>query len=95
MRFGGDDEYEEIDMTNETSSVLDVRAIPPRERHPMIFTALDSMKQGEAVLLTNDHDPKPLYYQLLAERPGVFDWQPEQEGPETWVIRITRRVSVS
>lgn len=82
-------------MTNETSSTLDVRAIPPRERHPIIFTALDNLASGEAVLLTNDHDPKPLYYQLLAERAGIFDWQPEQEGPETWVIRITRRASVS
>lgn len=82
-------------MTNETNSTLDVRAIPPRERHPIIFTALDNLASGEAVLLTNDHDPKPLYYQLLAERAGIFDWQPEQEGPETWVIRITRRASVS
>lgn len=82
-------------MTNEASPTLDVRAIPPRERHPMIFAALDSLKPGEATLLTNDHDPKPLYYQLLAERPGMFDWQPEQEGPETWIIRITRRASVS
>lgn len=82
-------------MTNETNSTLDVRAIPHRERHPIIFTALDNLASGEAVLLTNDHDPKPLYYQLLAERAGIFDWQPEQEGPETWVIRITRRASVS
>lgn len=82
-------------MTNETTATLDVRAIPPRERHPMIFSALDSLQPGEATLLMNDHDPKPLYYQLLAERPNMFDWQPEQEGPETWVIRIIRRASVS
>jgi uncharacterized protein (DUF2249 family) len=86
---------EEITMTNDTSATLDVRALPPRERHPVIFSKLDSLQPGESVQLVNDHSPKPLYYQLIAERPDQFDWQPEQEGPEEWIIRITRRASAT
>ncbi|HEU4643398.1 MAG TPA: DUF2249 domain-containing protein [Gemmatimonadaceae bacterium] len=70
---------------------LDVRVIPPREKHPSIFRAFDSLKSGQALLLVNDHDPRPLRYQLMAERPDTFDWQYEAEGPEVWRVRISRR----
>ena len=78
-----------IDMTNELAT-LDVRTITPRERHPLIFSRLDALKPGEALLLVNDHDPKPLRYQLMAERPEQFSWEPQAEGPEEWAIRISR-----
>ena len=65
-------------MTEETIAVLDVREIIPRERHPLIFSRLDAL------------DPKPLRYQLLAERPDMFDWEPEEQGPERWVVRIRK-----
>jgi uncharacterized protein (DUF2249 family) len=74
----------------EQLATLDVRTIPPRERHPLIFSRLDALQNGEALLLINDHDPKPLHYQLLAERPDQFSWEPQTEGPEEWVIRIGR-----
>lgn len=69
---------------------LDVRTISPRERHPMIFGILDGLKQGSHLELTNDHDPKPLYYQIQATRPGEFDWEYIDEGPDVWRVRITR-----
>ncbi len=74
----------------EQTATLDVRTIPPRERHPLIFARLDALQLGESVLLVNDHDPKPLRYQLLAERPEQFSWEPQTEGPEEWVICISR-----
>ncbi len=70
---------------------VDARAIPPREKHPTIFTAFDSLVSGQALMLVNDHDPRPLRYQLMAERPETFDWVYEAEGPEVWRVRITRR----
>jgi len=69
---------------------LDVRDIPPRERHPRIFQVLDGLPSGGSLELTNDHDPKPLYYQIQAERPGQFDWDYLVEGPEEWRVRISR-----
>jgi uncharacterized protein (DUF2249 family) len=70
---------------------LDVRVIPPRDKHPAIFRIFDSLQSGQSLLLVNDHDPRPLRYQLMAERPDTFDWQYEAEGPEVWRVRISRR----
>lgn len=69
---------------------LDVRTIPPRDRHPQIFDLFDGLDQGEAFELVNDHDPKPLFYQFQAERPGQVDWEYLESGPEVWRVRIAR-----
>jgi uncharacterized protein (DUF2249 family) len=55
---------------NNTPGELDVREIAPRERHELIFATLDRLTPGQAFVLINDHDPKPLYYQFQAEQPG-------------------------
>lgn len=75
-------------MAEQTIVTLDVREMPPRQRHPMIFSQLDALKTGDILRLVNDHDPAPLRYQLMAERPDMFSWEPEQQGPEEWIIRI-------
>lgn len=69
---------------------IDVRAIPPRDRHPMIFNMLDELPSGGLLQLTNDHDPKPLYYQIQATKPGQFGWEYIEEGPEVWKVHITK-----
>jgi uncharacterized protein (DUF2249 family) len=70
---------------------LDVRDVSPRDRHPLIFDTFDQLGSGEAMELINDHDPKPLYYQFLAEYPQAVDWEYLEQGPEVWRVRITRR----
>jgi len=69
---------------------LDVREVIPRDRHPLIFRTFDNLKSGESFILINDHDPKPLYYQLLHEREGLFAWEYIERGPEIWKVRITK-----
>lgn len=69
---------------------VDVRSIPPRDRHPLIFDTFDRLQPGEAMELVNDHAPTPLYYQFLHERAGQFAWEYLEEGPEVWRARITR-----
>jgi uncharacterized protein (DUF2249 family) len=69
---------------------LDVRQIPPRNRHPMIFDTFDGLAPGDTFDLVNDHAPTPLYYQFLHERTGLFTWDYLEEGPETWRVRIGR-----
>lgn len=77
---------------NGTSPIeLDVRVIPPREKHPRIFSTFDGLKPGEAMILINDHDPRPLRYQMSAERPDGFEWKYLEEGPATWRVRIDRK----
>ncbi|MBK5186639.1 MAG: DUF2249 domain-containing protein [Gemmatimonadaceae bacterium] len=70
---------------------LDVRVIPPRDKHPTIFRTFDDLTKGQSMLIINDHDPRPLRYQLAAERPESFDWTYEAEGPNEWRVRIVRR----
>ena len=70
---------------------LDVRVLPPRDKHPAIFSTFDALASGQSMVLLNDHDPKPLWYQLAAERPDSFDWEYEAQGPELWRVRISRR----
>ena len=70
--------------------LLDVREMPPRERHPKIFEAWEALPVGGALRLVNDHDPKPLYYEFSAERTGEFAWTPLERGPEKWVVEIRR-----
>jgi uncharacterized protein (DUF2249 family) len=77
-------------MAETTVITLDVRNMVPRERHPAIFARLDALKVGDSLRLINDHDPAPLRYQLLAERPDMFAWEPEVQGPEEWIIRIRK-----
>ncbi|MFA5915127.1 MAG: DUF2249 domain-containing protein [Burkholderiales bacterium] len=48
-------------MTTAATTTVDVRNIVPRDRHPLIFSTFDQLAPGEAMLLVNDHDPKPLY----------------------------------
>lgn len=68
--------------------VLDVRALVPKDRHAKIFEAFERLSPGEAYVLVNDHDPKPLYYQFAAERAGTFTWQYLEQGPEVWRVEI-------
>jgi uncharacterized protein (DUF2249 family) len=70
---------------------LDVRAIPPRDKHPSIFRAFDSLTSGQTLTLVNDHDPRPLRYQLMAERPDTIDWEYQEQGPQVWKVNIRRK----
>ena len=70
---------------------IDVTLIEPKLKHPTIFQVFDSLVGGESLTIHNDHDPKPVYYQLLGERGDIFTWQYLLEGPEWWDVRITKR----
>jgi regulator of cell morphogenesis and NO signaling len=70
---------------------IDVPLIEPKLKHPTIFRVFDSLAGGESLIIHNDHDPKPVYYQLLGERGDVFTWQYLQQGPEFWDVRVTKK----
>jgi uncharacterized protein (DUF2249 family) len=69
---------------------LDVRSEVPARRHELIFDTYAGLGDGEAFVLINDHDPKPLYYQFEAEHTGEFTWDYLEEGPADWRVRIGR-----
>ena len=70
---------------------IDVTLIEPKLKHPTIFQVFDSLAGGESLTIHNDHDPKPVYYQLLGERGDIFTWQYLEQGPEWWDVLITKR----
>jgi uncharacterized protein (DUF2249 family) len=69
---------------------LDVRALPHSARHERIFGMVAQLVRGEAFVLANDHDPKPLRYQLEAQNPGQISWDYLEQGPELWRVQIGR-----
>ena len=69
---------------------LDVRVIPPREKHPTIFATFDALESGQAFVLVNDHDPFPLRYQFEATRAEQFAWEYLEQGPQVWRVRISK-----
>ena len=75
----------------ETIEILNVSVIEPRFKHSTIFEKFDSKFPGDALIIHNDHDPKPLYYQLLAERGQTFTWEYLENGPEIWRVKIAKR----
>lgn len=69
---------------------LDLRPMPPFERHEKIFKIWDTFKSGDTLQIINDHDPRPLRYQFMVEHKDKFDWQYVQSGPKDWVVDIKR-----
>ena len=69
---------------------IDVRTMPPFERHPRIFAVLEALKPSQSFVIVSDHEPRPLQYQIQARFPGLFDWTFVEQGPETWRVVITR-----
>lgn len=72
---------------------LDVRDLPPAERHSRIHDAFADLESGTELTLINDHEPKPLFYEMKAERPA-FDadgYDVERRGEEEFVATFPKR----
>ena len=74
-------------------NILNITLLEPRQKHPTIFERFDKLVEGESLTIHNDHDPKPLYYQLLGERGNIFAWEYLEQGPQWWKVRIAKRIT--
>lgn len=79
----GDDGFSVVDE-------FDLRPYEPSKRHDMFYEAFEKIQPGEAFEFFNDHDPKPLYYQMEAESKEPFNWEYIQNGPEVWKVRVVK-----
>lgn len=59
-------------MNYDSALILNAWMLPSAIRHEVIFRVLHALPLLQSVTLINDHDPKPLFYQLEAENPGMF-----------------------
>ena len=80
-----------METTLENENILNVTLLEPKLKHPTIFVRFDELISGESLILHNDHDPKPLFYELSAERGDIFTWEYLEQGPEIWKIKITKK----
>lgn len=87
---GGGAAQGEASATDVQVEDMDVRQLAPAQRHQQIFARIAQLEPGETFVLANDHDPKPLRYQLDAEEPGQITWEYLAEGPEVWRVQIGR-----
>jgi uncharacterized protein (DUF2249 family) len=69
---------------------FDVRPIPCRIKHGLIFQRWLDLPVGGHFVLLNDHDPVPLRYQFEAEFPGALSWEYLERGPEDFRVKITK-----
>jgi uncharacterized protein (DUF2249 family)/iron-sulfur cluster repair protein YtfE (RIC family) len=77
-----------VDTKTSVGDTLEVRHLPPAQRHQVIFERFNGLQAGDSFVLVNDHDPKPLYYQLAAEYAGQLLWEYLEQGPEVWRVRM-------
>jgi uncharacterized protein (DUF2249 family) len=80
-------------MTEATIIDFDVRELSPQERYTAILARFDTLGIGQTLRLIFDQQPRLLPYQLLLERPGMYELESERQGPETWVIRLRKTAS--
>jgi regulator of cell morphogenesis and NO signaling len=79
-------------MNNTGENILDVTTLHPTAKHPAIFNRFEDLLQGEDMIIHNDHDPKPLYYQMVGELGNTFTWEYLEEGPVWWKVKLTKNI---
>lgn len=69
---------------------LDVRTLPPPRKHATIHELLENLAAGDTLRIVNDHDPRPLRYELEHDYPDSFEWTYVESGPQTWRVDISK-----
>jgi uncharacterized protein (DUF2249 family) len=82
-------------MTERVRTRLDVRPVEPKDRFETIMGAYEALPPQGVLHLTVDHDPRCMYYTLQATKEEPFDFHYVEEGPERWVVEVTRGARVS
>ena len=72
---------------------IDVREIPPFERHATIHDRFADLDPGETLVIVNDHEPKPLYYEFAAEVESFDEegYEVSRRGEQEYVARFPKR----
>jgi len=72
---------------------LDVREIPPQQRHERIHDRFAELDAGDVLTIVNDHEPKPLFYEFQAEVDSFDEdgYDVEEAEPGRFVARFPKR----
>lgn len=72
---------------------IDVRTVPPGDRHPTVHDAFAALKSGETLTLINDYEPRPLFYEMQGNVPA-FDadgYTVDRHGDEKFVVTFPKK----
>jgi len=72
-------------------NLIDVTKIEPRNRHNLLLGMFDNLTAGESFRISNDHNPKPLYYEMREQWGEAVVWEYLENGPENWEVRIGKK----
>ncbi|CAN5419393.1 hypothetical protein BH09BAC6_BH09BAC6_23290 [soil metagenome] len=75
----------------EIPEFIDATVFEHRLQHPAILEKFDALEPGFSIVIANDYDMQPLYYELLAARGESFTWKPLESGPMAWQVKITKK----
>ncbi|TWV98078.1 iron-sulfur cluster repair di-iron protein [Chitinophaga pinensis] len=75
-----------------TITTLDVPALPPAIRHQTLIQTFEALLPGESFIIHNDHDPRPLYYELLSKKGNILTFEYLQNGPDIWRVVVKKRI---
>ena len=67
---------------------IDVKGLDHAEREELIFPGIEALKVKETARIVVEFNPMPLVYMLKAQ--GEFDITYEKEGPNEWILQVTR-----
>ena len=67
---------------------IDVKGLDHAGKHAQIFPGIEALKPGETARLVVEFNPKPLV--VLLKQQGGLEVGYEKEGPDEWVLRVTR-----
>jgi len=77
-------------LGDESLATIDVRDLKPQRRHEALLEIFDGLAAGEGFVLVNDHDPKPLYYELKSMHGDVIEWEYASQGGSEWRVGIVK-----
>ncbi|SHN11104.1 iron-sulfur cluster repair di-iron protein [Chitinophaga sp. CF418] len=76
-----------------TTRILDVPSLAPAVKHQTIIQTFDALLPGEEFIIHNDHDPKPLYYELISKKGNIVTFDYLENGPSLWRVLVKKRAS--
>lgn len=77
-------------LEDDELGTIDVRDLKPQRRHEVLLGIFDGLSADEGFILVNDHDPKPLFYELRSIHGEVIDWEYVTQGPNEWRVEVVK-----
>ncbi len=76
-------------MNKTAVRTIDAKGMGHAEKEGLIFPGIEALKAGETLRIVLDFNPSPLVYLLKSQ--NKYDVYFEKEGPDEWVLNVTRR----